>query len=78
MSLQKLSFDISVFTHTTHIDLAIAWSAQLVFDIFIFLLTFMRSLRFRTERGRSIVEILLRDGVSFELGLTLQLTLMGC
>ncbi|KIM63142.1 hypothetical protein SCLCIDRAFT_1214447 [Scleroderma citrinum Foug A] len=42
--------------------LALAWSAQLVFDTFIFLLTLMRSLRIWRERSRSIIEILLRDG----------------
>ena len=66
MSLQsdsrKRFSDISVFTHTVHIDLAIAWSAQLVFDTFVFLLTLMQSLHIRRERGRSIIEIMLRDG----------------
>ena len=53
--------------------MAVAWSAQLVFDTFIFLLTLMRSLRFWTERGRGTIELLLRDGVSFELNLPLKL-----
>ena len=61
-SRSKVS-DTSVFAHTIHIDLAVAWSAQLVFDTFIFLLTLMQSLRIRKERSRSIVEIILRDGV---------------
>jgi len=51
--------------HTVHIDLAVAWSAQLSFDIFIFLLTLVRSLRIRNERSRGTIDILLRDGVSF-------------
>ena len=82
MSLQSDSrnkvSDISIFSHTVYIDCAVAWSAQLVFDTFIFLLTLMRSLHIRKERSRSIVEIILRDGVSFELGLLLKLTLMDC
>ena len=70
--------DTSVFTHTILIDLAVAWSVQLLFDIFIFLLTLMRSLYIRKEGSRGIIEILLRDGVSFELGLPLKLMLMDC
>ncbi|KIM55747.1 hypothetical protein SCLCIDRAFT_286578 [Scleroderma citrinum Foug A] len=60
-SRNKIS-DISTFSHTVYIDLAVAWSTQLVFDTFIFLLTLMRSLHIRKERSRSIVEIILRDG----------------
>ena len=78
MSLQShcrsKSFDISVFTHTVHIDLAVAWSAQLTFGTFISILTLMRSLRIRkASLSRSIVEIIL---VSFELSLLLKLPLM--
>jgi len=75
---QKRSFWQLFFSPTVHKDLAVAWSTQLVFDTFIFLLTLMRSLHIRKERSRSIVEIILRDGVSFELGLLLKLKLMGC
>ena len=64
--LQKQSFWHFCF-YAHRIDLAVAWGAQVLFDTFIFLLTLMRSLRIWQERSRSIIEILLRDGVSFEL-----------
>ncbi|KAL4068469.1 hypothetical protein V8B97DRAFT_1918589 [Scleroderma yunnanense] len=42
--------------------MAAAWSGQLAFDVVVFLLTLVRSLRIRKEGSRSIVDILLRDG----------------
>ena len=54
--------------HVLCTDIAIAWSGQLGFDMFIFFLTLVRSLRFRSEQSRSVSDILLRDGLSFELG----------
>ena len=44
-----------------------AWSGQLIFDMFIFLLTLIRSLRIRKHQSRSISDILLRDGMCFEV-----------
>ncbi|KAL4066245.1 hypothetical protein V8B97DRAFT_1103428 [Scleroderma yunnanense] len=43
-------------------DLAAGWSGQLVFDLMIFLLTILRSLRFWNTGSRSLINILLRDG----------------
>jgi len=70
---------MSVFPRTTHIlGFAVAWSAQLVFDIFIFLLTLMRSLHFRKEGGRGVGDILLRDGVFRTLPSAETYILMDC
>ncbi|KAL4068467.1 hypothetical protein V8B97DRAFT_1888049 [Scleroderma yunnanense] len=44
------------------IYLAAGWSGQLVFDLIVFLLTIVQSLRFRQARSRSIINILIRDG----------------
>ncbi|KAL4061994.1 hypothetical protein J3A83DRAFT_4406797 [Scleroderma citrinum] len=44
------------------IYLAAGWSGQLVFDLMIFLLTILRSLRFWNTGSRSLINILLRDG----------------
>ena len=60
-----------------HADMAAAWSGQLIFDIFIFLFTLIRSLRIRKQATRSIADILLRDGAPVELALPLQLTSMN-
>ena len=46
--------------------MAVVWGRQLVFDMTIFLLTLIRSLRIRREGSLGIVNILLRDGVYFE------------
>lgn len=71
------SSDVMLFTthiNTSHADIAAAWSGQLVYDFAVFLLTLVRSLRIRRERSRSITQILLRDGMYFELALLLQPT----
>ena len=54
--------------------MAIAWSGQLLYDFVIFLLTLVGSLRMRKEGSRSITDILLRDGVSIDLALSLRLS----
>ena len=45
-------------------DIAIAWIGQLIFDIFVFLLTLLQTLRIRAKGRRSIADVFLRDGVS--------------
>ncbi|KIM57193.1 hypothetical protein SCLCIDRAFT_1219631 [Scleroderma citrinum Foug A] len=42
--------------------IAIAWIGQLTFDIFVFLLTLLQTLRIRKTGRRSITDVFLRDG----------------
>lgn len=44
------------------LDVAAAWSGQLLFDALVFGLTLWRSVYSRTPRRRSITDVLLRDG----------------
>ena len=71
-------FDINPFVlrPSTHADIAIAWSGQLLYDFVVFLLTLVGSLRMRKEGSRSgsVIHILLRDGVSIDLTLSLRLS----
>ena len=60
-----------------HIDTAISWSTQIIFDVFIFLFTLTRSLRIRKEGGWNITDILLRDGMFVKVTLLLPLTPMN-
>lgn len=62
---------ILVLCTLTHTDTAIAWSGQLFYDLIIFVLTLVQSLRIR-KGSRSITNILLRDGVSIELTILVQ------
>ena len=54
-------------------DIAAAWGGQLIFDVCIFILILVQSLHIRRERSRSISNILLQDGMYFELGLSFKL-----
>lgn len=71
INLQMCCFKLLLLSH---IDVAIVWSTQIALDALIFLLTLIQSLRIRKEGSRNIIDILLRDGVSFELALLLSLT----
>ena len=64
----------------THTDIAIAWSGQLLYDFVVFLLTLVGSLRIRKKGSgsRSIIDTLLRDGVSIDLALPLRLSPINC
>ncbi|KIM64900.1 hypothetical protein SCLCIDRAFT_114305, partial [Scleroderma citrinum Foug A] len=58
--------------------IAIAWGGQLLYDLVIFLLTIIRSLRMRKEGIRDITDILLRDGMSIDTALPLRFTPINC
>ena len=59
-------------------DLAISWTGQLVFDILIFLLTLLKTLRIQKEGQRSITDLFLRDGVSVMNMFSLKLIPVNC
>ena len=54
-------------------DIAAAWGGQLIFDMCIFILILVRSLRIRREWSRSISNVLLQDGMYFEHGIPFEL-----
>lgn len=58
---QKYYFQPRIYAINT--DIAIAWIGQLTFDIFVFLLTLLQTLRIRKTGRRSITDVFLRDGV---------------
>ena len=71
-------FDQSTFNNIVYdipftTDTAISWSTQIIFDVFIFLFTLIRTLRIRTKGSRNTIDILLRDGAS-DISLQLSLT----
>ena len=61
------SFPKHCFQHhicAINTGVAIAWTGQLVFDIAVFLLTLVQTLRIQKEGRQSITDVFLRDGVS--------------
>lgn len=46
-------------------NMAIAWSGQMAFDAIVFVLTLWRTLRFGTSGNRTLLDVLIRDGVLY-------------
>ena len=57
-----------------HTDFAGGYSAQLAFDLVVFVLTFTGSYRLRRSGTQSIANIMYRDGISISLSSSPQLT----
>ena len=54
-----------IFDIAREIDMALAWSSQLIFDAVVFVLTVWKSYYIGKLGVRLLVDILLRDGVYF-------------
>ena len=54
-----------IFDIACEIDMALAWSSQLIFDAVVFVLTVWKSYYIGKLGVRLLVDILLRDGVYF-------------
>ncbi|KAG6333075.1 hypothetical protein ID866_6010 [Astraeus odoratus] len=50
------------WTYIEALTCSIAWSGQLTLDVVVFILTFWRSLHFRTPGFANLVDVILRDG----------------
>ncbi|KIM57173.1 hypothetical protein SCLCIDRAFT_1143614 [Scleroderma citrinum Foug A] len=59
-------------------DIALIWIGQLIFDVFVFLLTLLQTLRIHKEGQRSIMDVFLRDGVSVTIVFPPRLISLNC
>ena len=59
-------------------DISLIWIGQLIFDVFVFLLTLLQTLRIHKEGQRSIMDVFLRDGVSVTIVFPPRLISLNC